>query len=62
MEFSVSAGFLRSAYRHYQPDDGYDHLFRDYYNAGRVSWFGPTKAKISLVIPLGRDSHVQKKK
>ncbi len=61
MEFSVSAGFLHSDYRHYQPDDEYEHLFRDYYNSGKVTWFGPTKAKISLVIPLGKDSHVRKK-
>ena len=60
MEFSVSAGYLHSDYRHYQPDDDYGHLFRDYYNAGKVTWFGPTKAKISLVIPLGRDSHTSK--
>ena len=60
MEFSISAGYLHSDYRHYQPDDDYGHLFRDYYNAGKVTWFGPTKAKISLVIPLGRDSHVRK--
>ena len=60
MEFSVSVGYLHSDYRHYQPDDDYEHLFRDYYNSGRVTWFGPTKAKISLVIPLGRDSHTSK--
>ena len=60
MEFSISAGYLYSDYRHYQPDDGWEHLFRDYYNAGKVRWIGPTKAKISLVIPIGRDSHVRK--
>ena len=57
MEFSVSAGFLRTDYRHYQPDPGYEHLFRDKYNVGTVSWFGPTKLKVSLVIPIGKDSH-----
>ena len=60
MEFSISAGFLRSDYRHYQPDDEYEHLFKDYYNAGKATWFGPTKAKISLVIPLGKDSHTRR--
>ena len=25
---------------------------RDPYKAGRISYFGPTKAKISLVIPI----------
>lgn len=57
MEFSVSAGFQRTDYRHYQPDPGYGHLFRDKYNVGTVSWFGPTKLKVSLVIPIGKDSH-----
>lgn len=57
MEFSASVGYLRSDYRHYQPDSGYDHLYRDKYNAGTASWFGPTKLKVSLVIPVGKVSH-----
>lgn len=57
MEFSLSVGYLQSDYRHYQPDAGYEHLYRDKYKVGKVSWFGPTKAKISLVIPIGKDSH-----
>lgn len=57
MEFSVSAGYISSDYRHYQPDDGYDHLYRDKFKVGRMSWFGPTKLKVSLVLPLWKDSH-----
>ena len=57
MEFSISAGFLQSDYRHYQPDEAYEHLYRDRSKIGKISWFGPTKAKISLVIPIGKDSH-----
>lgn len=60
MEFSISAGFLRSDYRHYQPDPNYEHLYIDKYKTGVFSWFGPTKAKISLVIPIGKDSHNRK--
>ena len=60
MEFSISVGYLYSDYRHYQPDVAYEHLFRDYYNTGKTFWVGPTKAKISLVIPLGKDSHNRK--
>jgi hypothetical protein len=52
MEFSLSAGFLQSDYRHYQPDTAYEHLYRDPYKVGKVSWFGPTKAKVSLVMPI----------
>ena len=52
LEFSLSAGFLSSDYQHYYPTDTYDKLMRDPYKAGRISYFGPTKAKISLVIPI----------
>lgn len=61
LEFSLSIGYLRSGYRHYQPDEDYEHLYRDYPGSGKVTWVGPTKAKISLVIPLGRDSHTGRK-
>lgn len=57
MEFSISAGYLHSDYRHYQPSGDYEHLWRDRFKVGKISWFGPTKAKISLVIPIGKDSH-----
>ena len=52
LEFSVSVGYLQTDYRHYQPTDSYDKLIRDKYNTGKVSYFGPTKAKVSLVVPL----------
>lgn len=61
MEFSVSAGYLSTDYRHYQPDQGYNHLYRDKYNVGVTSWFGPTKVKVSMVIPVGRNSHYVKR-
>lgn len=61
MEFSISAGYLHSDYRHYQPDSAYEHLYRDRFKVGKISWWGPTKAKISLVIPIGKDSHNAKK-
>ncbi len=52
MEFSLSVGFLQSDYRHYQPDPDYEHLFLDKYNTGTLSYFGPTKLKVSLVLPI----------
>ncbi|MCI1785899.1 MAG: DUF3575 domain-containing protein [Bacteroidales bacterium] len=52
IEFSISAGYLKSKYRHYTPSDDYTHLYRDKYNDGRISYFGPTKAKIALVLPI----------
>lgn len=52
MEFSLSAGWLRANYQHYQPAADYSVLIRDPYNAGQVTYFGPTKLKVSLVIPI----------
>lgn len=52
MEFSVSMGYLNASYRHYQPGSGYEHLYKDTYNTGHVSWWGPTMAKCSIVIPI----------
>ena len=51
LEFSASVGFLSSAYRHYFPSDGYEVLYRDE-EEGRVSYWGPTKLKVSLVMPI----------
>lgn len=52
LEFSASAGFLRSDYRHYQPSPEYENLYLDEYNTGVLSYFGPTKLKIAMVIPI----------
>lgn len=52
IEFSISVGYLSSAYRHYIPADDYSELWRDRSKQGRVSYFGPTKLKIALVCPL----------
>lgn len=52
LEFSASLGFLQSNYRHYQPSPDYDKLYRDPHLKGRMSYFGPTKLKISLVLPI----------
>ena len=52
LELSMSIGFMHSDYRHYLPADDYSMLIRDPYNVGTVSYFGPTKAKASLVLTL----------
>ncbi len=52
VEFSISLGYLRSDYRHYNPDSEYRDLYLDPYNAGILSYFGPTKLKVSLVFPF----------
>ena len=51
LEFSVSFGYLSSAYRRYYPSEGYEVLYRDR-REGRVDYWGPTKLKISLVMPI----------
>ena len=57
LEFSLAVGPMHTVFRHYQPTQSYDKLIRDPYNAGidykTGQWyFGPTKAKISLVVPI----------
>ena len=52
LEISTAVGFMQIDYRHYQPTDDYLKLIRDPYNVGTVSYFGPTKLKVSLVIPI----------
>ena len=57
LEFSLAVGPMHTVFRHYQPTQSYDKLIRDPYNAGidykTGQWyFGPTKAKVSLVVPI----------
>lgn len=52
MEFSVSVGYARVPYQHYIPSEDWSLLIRDRNNAGTLHYFGPTKAEISLVIPI----------
>ena len=51
-EFSLSVGCIRANYSHYQPTDNYEHLVNDPRVNGRTTYFGPTKAKVSLVLPI----------
>lgn len=52
LEFSLSVGYLSTAWRHYNPDPEYSELIKDPYNEGRLGYIGPTKLKASLVLPL----------
>ncbi len=52
LEFSVSVGYVNADYRHYQPDYDYSQLYRDPFRTGTLSYFGPTKLKVSLVLPI----------
>ena len=52
LEFSAAIGYMRTHYRHYMPATDYSKLIRDPYNVGTAHYFGPTKAKISLVVPI----------
>ena len=56
LEFSASVGFMRSNYRHYQPSPEYENLYLDEYQVGVLSYFGPTKINVSMVIPLKFDT------
>ena len=54
LEFSISAGYLYAPYQHYYPADDYSKLYKDLGPRARANriYFGPTKAKISLVVPI----------
>ena len=60
MEFSISIGYLQADYRHYQPTDDYLKLIRDPYNVGTVRYFGPTKLKVSLIVPINFSRKIKK--
>lgn len=51
-EFSLSVGYASIAYRGYTPSEDYEILWREPSKVGRWHYFGPTKAQISLVVPI----------
>lgn len=52
MEFALSVGYMLIDYQHYIPSSDWSVLLKDNGNAGRRHYFGPTKAKVSLVLPI----------
>lgn len=52
MEFTLSVGYANIDYQHYIPTDDFSLLVRDDNLAGKLHYIGPTKAEISLVIPI----------
>lgn len=52
LEFSLSAGYASIPYRKYDPSEDYEILLRDPVKQGRWNYFGPTKAQVSLVLPI----------
>ena len=52
LEFNIGIGLLRTDYRHYHARDNNQTLL--WQENGNYTWFGPTKAKISLVWLLNR--------
>ena len=52
MEFSLSAGYASIPFRGYDPSENYEILWRDPEIVGRVSYFGVTKAQVSLILPI----------
>lgn len=61
LELSLGLGYLNTQFRHYEPTETYSKLIHDRFNDGDASYFGPTKAKISLVIPINVYNPVTKK-
>lgn len=52
LEFSISAGYARIPYRHYNPSDDWELLIRDRNKSGVWHYFGPTKIEVALSVPL----------
>lgn len=52
MEFSISAGYASIPYRKFTPSEDFQHLWADPEGRGRWHYFGPTKAQVSLVVPI----------
>ncbi|MBR5857244.1 MAG: DUF3575 domain-containing protein, partial [Bacteroidales bacterium] len=52
MEFSISGGYSRIPYRHYIPSEDWEILIKDTDKIGTLTYFGITKAEISLVVPI----------
>lgn len=52
IEFSLSMGYASIPYRRYTPSEDYTILWREPGGEGRWHYFGPTKAQISLSIPI----------
>lgn len=60
MEYSIGVGYLNSDYREYVPKWGLDeewHLVRQ--RNGDLDWFGPTRAKVSLVWMINGKSRMK---
>ena len=52
LEFSLAAGYANIPYRGYTPTDDYGQLIRDPEKHGTWHYIGPTRAEVSLVIPI----------
>ena len=52
LELSASFGYARIPYQHYIPSEDWQILWRDRDNAGVTHYIGPTKATITLSMPI----------
>lgn len=52
MEFSLSVGYASIPHRNYYPTDDYKLLIHNPDKDGTWHYFGPTKAQVSLVLPI----------
>ena len=62
LEMSLSMGYMESPFRHYLPDGGYTKLLHDPARDGKFYniFMYPTKAKVSLVVPIGVTNYHKK--
>lgn len=62
LEFTLAVGYAGIPYRGYTPSPDYEILYRDPEDSGRWHYFGPTRAEVSLVLPITVTKTYQKKK
>jgi hypothetical protein len=52
LELSLSAGFASIPHRNYYPTDDYELLIHNREKDGTWHYWGPTKAQVSIVLPI----------
>lgn len=52
LEFTIAVGYASIPYQHYIPSTDWQTLYKDLDKQGTWHYFGPTRAEVSLVLPI----------
>lgn len=61
LEFTLAVGYAGIPYRGFTPSPDYEILYRDPDRHGRWHYFGPTRAEVSLVLPIRTTRTIKQK-